>query len=113
MALSLATQEAIWLKRLVTDLGFKMTKPIAIFEDNNGAIELSKNAKYHSRTKHIDISFHFVRERVESQEISVIYCPSSDMVADLLTKGLARVQFQKLCKLMGVGDVRCNSGYGL
>ena len=46
------------------------------------------NAKYHNRTKHIDICHHFVRERVVSNEIQVISCPTGDMIADIITKGL-------------------------
>ena len=103
VALSSATQEAIWLRRLMGDLGKTMTNtPIVIYEDNQGAIELTKNAKYHSRTKHIDISHHFVRERVMSKEIIVKYCPTEEMVADIMTKGLAKPSFQKLRKLLGV-----------
>jgi hypothetical protein len=84
IALSLAAQEAIWLQRLLYDVGFKIRKPITIFEDNQGTIELAKNAKYHNRTKHIDICHHFIRERVQSKEINVVYCRTDDMKADIL-----------------------------
>ena len=66
-----------------------------IYEDNQGAIEISKNPKHHNRTKHIDVSFHFTRERVSSKEITVVHCPTSDMIADVMTKAPGRVQFQK------------------
>ena len=80
VALSSATQEAVRLRRLMEDLGGRqMDAPTTIYEDNQGAIELAKNAKYHNRTKHIDICHHFVRERVVSNEIQVIYCPTGDM----------------------------------
>ena len=105
VALSYATQEAVWLRQLLNDVGFGTNSPTIIFEDNNGAIDLSRNAKYHSRTKHIDISHHFVRERVKSKEIDVVHCPSKDMVADVLTKGIPRVQFYKLRDLLGVCGV--------
>ena len=102
VALSYATQEAVWLRQLMKDVGRDVTLPTVIYEDNNGAIDLSRNAKYHNRTKHIDINHHFVRERVKSKEIDVVHCPSKDMVADLLTKGIPRVQFEKLRDLLGV-----------
>ena len=105
VALSYATQEAVWLRQLLNDVGFGTNSPTIIFEDNNGAIDLSRNAKYHNRTKHIDISHHFVRERVKSKEIDVVHCPSKDMVADVLTKGIPRVQFYKLRDLLGVCGV--------
>ena len=102
VALSYATQEAVWLRQLMKDVGRDVTLPTVIYEDNNGAIDLSRNAKYHNRTKHIDINHHFVRERVRSKEIDVVHCPSKDMVADLLTKGIPRVQFEKLRDLLCV-----------
>lgn len=62
-------------------------------------IELAKNAKYHNRTKHINICNHFVHERVVSYEIKLIYCPTEDMIADIMTKGLARLVFEKPIEL--------------
>ena len=103
--MSSATQEAIWLRRLMKDFGKQTDAPTTIYEDNQGAIELAKNAKYHSRTKYIDICHHFVRERVVSNEIRVIYCRSEDMVADIMTKGLPKPIFEKLRDLLGVHDV--------
>jgi hypothetical protein len=102
VALSLAAQEAVWLRRLMSSVGFGVKSPTVIYEDNNSAIDLTKNAKYHNRTKHIDISHHFARERVESNEISVVHCPSTEMTADVMTKGLPRVQFEKLRGMLGV-----------
>lgn len=105
VALSFAAQEAIWLRHLMSTVGFETKSPTVIFEDNNSAIDLTKNAKYHNRTKHIDISHHFARERVESNEIAVIHCPSRDMTADVMTKGVPRIQFEKLRGLLGVYGV--------
>ena len=103
VALSSATQEAVWLRSLMGDLGRQLDAPTIIYEDNQGAVELAKNAKYHNRTKHIDICHHFVRERVISNEIQVIYCPTRDMIADIMTKGLAKLV--KLRDLLGVHDI--------
>ena len=105
VALSSATQEAVWLRRLMKDLGRQMDAPTTIYKDNQGAIELAKNAKYHNRTKHIDICHHFVHKRVVSNEISITYCPTEDMVADIMTKGLPRHTFEKLRDLFGVHDI--------
>ena len=104
VALSYAAQEAIWLRRLLSSLGIAgpLTQPTVLYEDNNGAIDLTKNAKHHNRTKHIDIAHHFVREQVEMKEVFVTHCPSKFMVADIMTKGIPRVQFQKLRDAMGV-----------
>ena len=60
VALSTSSQEVIWLQRLLKVLGFVQSSPTIIFEDNQSAIELSKNPKFHNRMKHIDISYRFV-----------------------------------------------------
>ena len=105
VALSNAAQEAIWLRRLLNDLGVDVSSPTVIYEDNNGAIELSTNAKNHKRTKHIDIAYHFARERVHSGELKVIHCPTKEMTADIMTKGLPKVQYQRFRDAMGVACV--------
>ena len=69
-------------------------------EDNKGAIELSRNPILHNRQKHIDVAFHFIHERIASNEVKVYYCPTSDMLADIMTKGLARDRFQRLGNLL-------------
>ena len=105
VALSTATQEGIWLRRLLSGLMMDMKNPTLIYEDNQGAIDLSKNPKYHDRTKHIDVCHHFVRERVASKEISVRYCPTDNMTADILTKGLSTVKYQKFREMLGVRNI--------
>ena len=74
-----------------------------LFEDNQGTISLSKNPRDHSRTKHIDIKYHYVREAVKKSEIDVQYCETKRMIADTLTKGLPKPAFEKLRGLMNVG----------
>ena len=71
-------------------------------EDNQGAIALAKNPVAHARTKHIDIRFHYVREAVQEGTITLSYCPSEEMIADLLTKPLPKTQFQALRLAMGM-----------
>ena len=104
VALSAAAQECIWLRRLLSDVGYGSSAPTTIYEDNTGAIDLTKNPKFHNRTKHIDISHHFTRERVASNELLVTHCATEEMVADALTKGLGRIQFQKFRDMLGVVD---------
>ena len=67
-----------------------MFSPTLIYEDNQGAIQLTRNPRFHKRTKHIDICYRFVRDRVSLNEIVVDYCPTQDMVADIMTKGLPK-----------------------
>ena len=96
MALSVATQEAIWLRHLQEELGVTDTGPTLIFEDNQGAISMTKNPVFHKRTKHVQIRYHFVREAVEQGTITLEYCRTDDMLADSFTKALALDQFEKL-----------------
>ena len=63
VALSTATQEAIWLRRLLADVGEPLEEPIVIHEDNQGAIAMAKNPVGHARTKHIDIRYHLRSRR--------------------------------------------------
>ena len=76
-------------------------KVINYFEDNQGAIDLSKSPKEHNQTKHIDFCYHFIRERVSSKEISVEYCPAEYMLADIMTKALPKFTFKRF-KILSV-----------
>jgi hypothetical protein len=102
IALSTASQEAIWLRRLLESVLKKQDKPTVLYEDNQGTIELTKNPKFHNRTKHIDIAYHYAREQVEKKNISVEYCRTENMLADVMTKGLSKVQFEKFRDMLGL-----------
>src|ERR1700731_553169 len=95
MASANATKEAIWLRMLLTDLGFALSAATVLHADNQGCIALVKNPIAHSCTKHFDICHHFVREWVSGGEVSFRYCPTTQMVADILTKALPRDLFEK------------------
>ncbi|CAH0520377.1 unnamed protein product [Peronospora belbahrii] len=77
MALAEAMQEAVWLKVFLSELGeMTIDEAIIIYEDNQGSIALAKNPELHKRTKHIDIRFHFVREKVAGGRVMLKYCPT-------------------------------------
>ncbi len=103
MATSQCTKEAIWLRKLMADVGLVQDGATSIMCDNQGCIALAKNPTHHFRTKHIDIQHHFVQEKLESGEIGLKYCPTQDMVADVLTKALAKERHQNLTRSMGLG----------
>ena len=105
VALSAATQEAVWLSRLLSDINAPPQTPILIKEDNQGIIAIARNPVSHSRTKHIDIKFHYVREALEDGIIDLIYCPTEQMTADILTKPLARQQFETFRLEMGLKNL--------
>ena len=102
IALCSATQEAVWLRRLLQSLREGQARPTTIFEDNRGAISLSKNPKDHTRTKHIDIKYHYVRDAVQNNEIDIQPCETKLMIADQLTKGLPKPAFEKHRNAMNV-----------
>ena len=84
------------------DQGLDAFEPTVMFEDNQSAICLAKNPSNHSRAKHVDIKYHFIREAIEKKEIELRYCPTDEMVADVLTKGIPWQKFEQLHTLMGV-----------
>ena len=102
IALSSAAQETVWIRRLVTELGMEPEGPTTLMEDNQSAIAMAKNPQFHGRAKHIDIRHHFIREKVNGREIQLVYCPTGDMVADMLTKGLNQHQLRNLMGRAGV-----------
>ena len=101
ITLCLATQEAVWIRKLLTEL-LVSVRPVMLMEDNQAAIAIARNPMAHARTKHIDIRFHYVREALQNGAIDVHYCPTSEMLADLLTKSLSKGQFETLRSAMGM-----------
>ena len=86
----------------LADLEVKYTAPIPIHYDNTNAISVSKNLVFHSKTKHIPIKYHFLREQVTKTIVSLHYIPSKDQIANIFTKPLEKSQFEYLCQKLGV-----------
>ena len=102
VALSGASQEAVWLQELYRQLDPKQKGPTVIYEDNQSTIAMSKNPQFHGRAKHIGIKFHFIREQVSSKKVELKYRQTDEMIADILTKGLGPKKFMKLREMMGI-----------
>ena len=79
--------------------------PILIKCDNQSAIQLAKDDRFHARTKHIDIRFHFIRYAIENQYIELAYCPTNDMTADIFTKPLPSLKVKHFASAMGLANV--------
>ena len=102
MALTHAAKEAIWIKRLLTKIGQMGGESLVIHVDNQGCMALARNPEFHARTKHIDIQYHFIREKAEGGVIQLQYCPTKEMVADVLTKPVPKDKHQWCTNACGV-----------
>jgi hypothetical protein len=96
--------QLLWMKKLLYDYGFNQDTMI-INCDNTSAINISKNLVQHSRTKHIDIRHHVIRDLVESRVVSLSFIPTDNQLADILTKPLDGSRFESLKKAIGVCDM--------
>lgn len=96
-------KEAIWLKGLATELGV-IQDSVAVFSDSQSAIHLTKNNTFHSKTKHISVRFHYIRDIVASGEVTVLKIHTSENPADMLTKPLPVSKFVLCIGLVGVSD---------
>ncbi|CAN1840048.1 Retrovirus-related Pol polyprotein from transposon RE1 [Linum perenne] len=95
-ALATAASEALWLQSLLHEIGFPATRPPNIWCDNLSATYLSANPVFHSRSKHLEIDFHFVREQVAAKNLLVSYISTKDQIADALTKPLPTKRYEEL-----------------
>jgi hypothetical protein len=104
LALAHAGKEAVWIRSMLEQLHRfeQVSKPTTIYGDNQGALALVQNPEFHARTKHIDVSAHYVRELSEDQKISLQYIQTGEMLADMLTKPLKKVRHAKNVEQVGL-----------
>lgn len=99
-----AAKEAIWLQTFITEVQGGKQKGLTVNCDNQGAITLAKDNKFHSHTKHTDLQYHFIREAVDEEKLKLKYIPTSKNVADVFTKALAKPKFQQFVKMLGLRE---------
>ena len=104
IAMTSTAKEALWFRALISELFGPITFPLTIYNDNQSAISLAHAdlGQYHARTKHIDIRYHFIRDKIQAGILDVIYCPTNEMAADILTKALPSFKFQPLVRKLGM-----------
>jgi hypothetical protein len=101
IALTDASKEGIWLKKMEKELCNK-EDVLTIFEDNQSAIKTANNRIHNDRSKHIDVRYHFIRELIEDKKLKLVYCPTQTMIADIMTKALGKIAHERLRKAMGL-----------
>ncbi|XP_013632421.1 PREDICTED: uncharacterized mitochondrial protein AtMg00810-like [Brassica oleracea var. oleracea] len=94
--------QAVWMRNMLTEIGFGQGDGTVLFCDNSSAIKLSKNLVLHGRSKHIHVRFHFLRELVNEGIISTEYCSTHEQLADIMTKPVKLEVFEKLRADIGV-----------
>jgi hypothetical protein len=99
-----ASKEAVWLQRLCSSMGL-VQQAIRIDCDSQSAIFLAKNPAYHSKTKHIDVQYHFVRDMVEAKRVLLVKVDTLKNVADALTKSVSTQKFSWCRETMGVEEL--------
>lgn len=101
ICLAEAAKETSFLRQLLSSIGIAVQSRITIYEDNQGAVYISGNPVDHNRTKHIDVRYHYVREKVADGAILVQYIPTEKQVADYF-KALPEEKFKDFVKASGV-----------
>lgn len=102
IALTRSSQQAMWMKYWLDEVDLPEDLPFTLFCDNLGAISLTETTKAHGLSKHLQIRFHYIRGRVEAEEILVQSISSQDNVADIFTKSLPKSTHQKFVTRMNL-----------
>ncbi|XP_046801128.1 secreted RxLR effector protein 161-like [Lucilia cuprina] len=102
IALAEASKEAYYLRYLLSELEYLNDNATIVYIDSQSAQQMAKFGGHHSRTKHIDYKYHFIRQAVEDKIIDVQYKPTSEMVAHVLTKPLPNIKHNFCISSMGI-----------
>jgi hypothetical protein len=102
-ATSKAAQYCIGIRSLLNEIGFPQDTPTVIYNDNQACVTMVKQKFSSSRTRHIKLKFHHIREAVDNNEINVEYMPTDQMIADIMTKPLDRIKFERIRDVLMTG----------
>ncbi|CAH1450223.1 unnamed protein product [Lactuca virosa] len=106
IAAASCTSQVIWIQSQLRDYGMSMKK-IPLYCDSESAIRICHNPVQHSKTKHIALRYHFIKDHVEDGNVEVHFVRSSDQLADIFTKALPEASFNKI--LQGLGMMEAES----
>ena len=97
--------ELMWIKNLMTELGFQVKKLMVMFCDNQAATYIASNPMFHEHTKHIEVDCHFIREVVLKGEVVTAYVMSENQLSDVFTKAVSRDLFVRFCSKLGMTNI--------
>ena len=100
----LCTRAIVWAQNLLASLGFSQPGPTPLHGDNRGAILLTDHQSQHSRVRHVDLYWHWIRTKVRDGTILMRWIPTRNLIADVLTKGLDGPQHWILVHQLGMAD---------
>ncbi|KAF7810522.1 putative mitochondrial protein [Senna tora] len=101
-ATAMTAQECTWLMQLLKDIHQSVDYPVELFCDNQSAIRLAGNPVFHARTKHVEVHYHYIREKVLRGDIEVKYISTDNQIADIFTKGLSGTKFEDFREKLGM-----------
>jgi len=102
---AMATCEVAWLRKLLGDLGLHVDRQVVIYCDNLSSIQMARNLVFHARMKHIEVHYHFIKEKVLAGEIDLTYVSIEDQVADIFTKVLGAEKHRQFHSMLGVMEL--------
>lgn len=108
-ALASLAAELTWITYILKDIGVSLLSPPVMLTDNLSALHLTANPVLHARTKHIELDYHFVREKVVQGAMITKFVPSAEQVADVFTKALTKSQFRFMRSKLGVVSIPASS----
>ena len=97
-----ACQEGIWLQRSITEFTRGREIKTTIFKDNQSCLKLIENKRSSHRTKHIDTKYHFINDLKDRKVMNFMYCPTEEMIADMLTKPLNKIKLKYFSEKSGL-----------
>ena len=95
----------LWLKRVLEELNMPVNMPMKLYCDNKASISIAQNLVQHDRTKHAEIDRHFIKEKIDNGAICMPFVPTTQQIANILTKGLFNPNFKLFVSKLGMIDI--------
>ena len=98
---------------MLKELKIGVHQQMQFFSDNKATLEISWNSVHHDRTKHVEVDRHFIKKKIESRVLDISYMPTKEQVADVLTKGMSRSNFEYMVSKLGMLNIFCPAWGGV